>query len=266
MAPLAARSWAAAAILLFIFAQGISIIGQKKILPPFEAPPLEEFAVMDVSAALAGMRRFGADLAFIQFLHFIAQPMEDVELKRSGMGPAATQEHRHDHVHDHTQNHDRHGSPENASADEFSMSETNLAKIADFSLRSVNLDPYFHYSYLFGSGLLAFYLNRYEDALKIIQRGIERDPAYWRFRLYAGAIGYKSQNQTDKVIPLLEEALSDPNCPTMIANILGNLYEMTGAYAKAAAVYRHILATSRDGYDLQKAAQKLEVLTERHGV
>lgn len=251
MAPLAARGWTAAAISLFIFAQGIAIVGQRKTLPPFEAPPLEEFAVADASAALAGMRRFGADLAFIQFLHFIAQPMEDVELKRSGMAPEAPHEQPHDHAHDH---------------ESIATNEEMLAKIPDFSLRSVNLDPYFQYSYLFGSGFLAFYLNRYDDALKIIRLGIERDPTYWRFRLYAGAIGYRAQNQTDKVIPLLEEALLDPNCPTMVANILGNLYEMTGAYVKAATVYRHILSTSRDEYELLKARQKLDVLRERHGV
>ncbi len=237
-----ARTWFAASVILFGLAQTLPLIGQKKILPHFEKPPIADYAVLDAFATLSGARRFGADLAFIQFLHFIARPMEDVEMERKGLG--------HGHLHDH-------GQP---------LRESDIDEIKDFNLRSVYLDPYFHYSYLFGAGLLAFYLNRFSDALEIIQLGIERDPTYWRFRLYAGAIGYTSQNQTDKVIPLLEEAVQYPDCPVMVANILGNLYEMKGDSARAADVYRHILNTSRDSYDLFKARTKLEALQQKFGI
>ncbi len=245
-----ALRWTFAAIFFFVLANGLSLSERKKILPAFGTPPVEEFLVADVSAALVGARRFGADLAFIQFLHYIAQPLADIELQRAGMETG----HSHNDGHDHGQGR---AAP---------MSEADIARIADYGLRSVYLDPFFHYSYLFSSGFLAFYLNRYEDALKIIELGIRRDPTYWRFRLYAGAIGYKSRNQTEAAIPLLEEAIRYPDCPTMVANILGNLHEMTGNYARAAEIYGHILATAKDDADLRKARQKLEFLQKKHGV
>ncbi len=209
--------------------------------PPFGRPVLEDRAFLDMSFVLAGFRRFGGDMAFLQMLQYYGTWHDD---------ETAAGEH----------------APEGA-AD--LHPEKRLALYGDFldhGLRIVSLDPYFHFAYLFGSGALAFNLNRPDEALALLERGIRRDPSHWPFRLYAGAIAYRKAAEPDKVIALLEEAVRDPDCPTLLLNILANLHKKNGNPRRAAEVLLHILETSRDDGYRVLARQKLEVLRRDFGV
>lgn len=228
--------WLVAALALLAGAHLLAQLGAQTLLPPLQRPPVERYASLDAANLIAGTRRFGADLAFIQLLHLVSGPLEDAEMKES---------HPDEHGHDHA------------------AASPGIGEIVSYGLRPVNLDPYFHYAYLFGSGMLAFYLNEYPAALDILKRGIDADPTYWRFRLYAGAIGYRSANEMDKAIPLLEEAVKYPDCPTMIMNILGNLYEKKGDFKSAAQLYDRILSVSKDDFERFRARNKLEAIAQR---
>ena len=233
--------WLGISVLFLTVSNLLSSWFQPRSLPPFEKPPLESFAVQDLSNVLLGSRRTGADLAFIQFLQYVSSDPEG-ELKRDEHGLG--QIHRHGH----------------------SKEKSEASLIKEYTLRMVYLDPYFHYAYLVGSGMLAYYLNSYDDAIEILKLGMERDPTYWRFRLYAGAITYKWSAQPEKVIQLLEEAIHSPDCPTMLQNILANIHTKQGSYKRAIEIYEYIIATSRDHYYIEKSEKKMAELKKQFGL
>jgi tetratricopeptide (TPR) repeat protein len=233
--------WLAAAAALFWAAGRLASVPYAA-LPRFERPAMEETAVTDMSLALAGARRFGADLAFIQMLQYYAEPTE-------GAPPAAGGAEVH--VHDAREGH--------SDVDPTARLAV-FPRLREHILRAAALDPYFHYAYLFGAGALAFNLNRSDEALDLLRRGSAADPRFWRYRLYAGAIAYRNSAEPEKVVALLEEAMRYPDCPTMLMNILANLHKKRGDYRRAAEIYEQIVAASRDDGYVQLAVLKLEGL------
>ena len=214
-------------------------------LPPFHRPVMEPYALTDMGFALLGLRRWGADAAFIQWLQYYAS-----DYKGEKAGPEA---HADGDGHIHM------GAESTADL----HPEVRLdfyPRFLDHGRRTVSLDPYFHYAYIFGAVALAFNLNRADEALALLNEGVRRDPTYWRFRLYAGAIAYRKSQEVEKVIALLEEALRYPDCPSMVQNILANIYKRRGNFRRAAEIYRHILMTSRDGEAVSMARRELEEL------
>jgi hypothetical protein len=195
------------------------------LLPPFERPPVAAFAVQDTAAALSGLRRFGGDLAFIQLLQYFAEP-----------DPASE------------------GKPK---------SEW-LMQFLPQSLRFARLSPYFHGGFLYSAGCLGFVLDRPQEALFLLQQGAAVDPTFWRYRIYAAAIVYqRDQSQAEKIIPLLEEALKYPDCPSMLAHILANLHKKRGNFRRAAEIYVHLIDTSRDGDAVHRAQVELDALRKK---
>jgi len=90
------------------------------------------------------------------------------------------------------------------------------------------------------------------------------DPKYWRYRQYAAAISYKDANQTEKVIQLLEEAIKDPEVPTMIKNILSNFHYERGNILRTVELLEDIVANSRDQFYVNKARIKLSEIELRY--
>lgn len=227
---------------LFAAAAGMSGALFRSPWPPFEKPVLEDYAMTDVGFVLNGLRRFGADLAFIQMLQYYASE---------------------DEAHEH-----RPGER----AKHFDMGREGQADLhpevrlpffpalREHILRIGALDPYFHYAYLFGAGALAFNLNRADEALDVLRAGAQADPTFWRYRLTAGAIAYRRSAETEKVVALLEEAVLDPDCPTLLQNILANIHLKQGNVRRAAEIYAHIVRTSRDEGYVQHARRKLQEL------
>ena len=122
----------------------------------------------------------------------------------------------------------------------------------------VRLDPYFHYAYLFGGGCLAFNHERYEEAIQLLQEGIRNDPKFWKFRLYIAAIVYTKTKEYDKAIPLLEEATRYRDCPEVVKVFLASIYKAKGEYAKAIAIWKNILATTRNEWSRSTAESRLK--------
>jgi tetratricopeptide (TPR) repeat protein len=250
-------AWLAAAAGFLALAQSLPFAPHP--LGPFGRPVLEKYAFTDVASVLFGVRRFGADLAFIQMLQYYARPEE------------AAAEAGHDHG----------GHPPGAHGEKEYHLDLGVEATADLHpemrlgefprlqhhiFRIVSLDPYFHYAYLFGAGALAFNLNRIDEALEILERGVRADPRFWRFRLYAGAIAYRRSAEPQKAIGLLEQAIQFPDCPSMLKNILANLHRQQGNYIRAAEVYLDIIRTSRDQGYVNLAHQRLRQLQEEHGL
>lgn len=227
---------------LFAAAAGMSGALWRPLRPPFQRPVLEDYAMTDAGFTLLGMRRLGADLAFIQMLQYYAREDEGEEHR-----PGERAKHFH-----------MGGEGEADLHPDVRL--TFFPALREHILRVGALDPYFHYAFLFGAGALAFNLNRPDEALDVLRAGARADPAFWRYRLYAGAIAYRRSAEPEKAVALLEEAALDPDCPTLLLNILANIHLKQGNVRRAAEIYAHIARTSRDEGYVQLARRKLQEL------
>lgn len=208
-------------------------------LPPLGDFPLPSYAVQDVSMAMAGARRFGGDVAFIEFLQYVAGT-EGVEAR-----------HDHDHALE-----DDHG------AGRAHTHAAWLPRALPHALRMVSVTPYFHSAHLLAAGMLGFVLDRPGEAVDVLQRAAQADPTFWRYRLYAGAIAYRDDERPDKVIALLEQALAYPDCPSLLQNILANLHKKNQNYVRAAQIYTFTAETSKDAAAVDTARRHLAKMRE----
>lgn len=241
--PFAPTGGAIALFLVFLTAANL-LPKTTAVFPPFERPALEPYAVQDMTAVLTGARRFGADLAFIQMLVYYGT----VENSHPDHAGETEEEHRgHVHV-----------------PHEETAADITLAPLPDYpnlktlGLRVGILDPFFRYAFLFTGGALGFNLNRTQEALDVLRRGAEADPHYPRYALYAGALNYRYARGHDEVVPWLEEAIKDPDCPTMVKNILANIYRRQGNNRRAAEIFLDMMENSRDPEYVDLARRKLE--------
>lgn len=189
-------------------------------------PLASEGGFRDLAGPLFGLRRLTADIAWISVLQYYGAHEAEED--------------------------------ENPSADSVDNGYPALKKMV---LRVIRLDPSLHYAALYGAGALAFSLNRPDEGLDILREAIGRDPTYWRFRLYVGAILYKQQGRFDRMIPLLEDAIRYPDCPTMVKSILANIYQERGENAKALEVWIGVLEDRKtdDWYRHQAGIQIAEL-------
>ncbi len=228
-----------------VLLSGAWLVSQKPSpkFPVFERPSMDIFAAQDMAMVLNGARRLGADLAFIQLMQYYGSPENANPNHPRGWTRRSAPLHHEDrdehksHVHLHL------GSE--GSADASNRPSRSFPQFLDYTLRAGSLDPRFHFLFLFSSGALAFNLNRGDDAMAVLEQGVRGDPSFWRYRLYQGAIAFRKNQEMDKAIANLEEALLDPDCPSMIKNILGNIYIKQGNYQRAKEIYLDLL-NSRD--------------------
>jgi tetratricopeptide (TPR) repeat protein len=229
--------------------------------PPFERPVMELFASQDVGMVLNGARRLGADLAFIQLLQYYGSPENASPDHPRGRYRGNTRGHAHETEKEHEGHQHQHMSSmgSEASADETSRRSGAFPQLLEYTLRAGSLDPRFHFIYLFSSGALAFNLNRGEEAMEALSHGARADPNFWRYRLYMGAMAYRKNQEIDKAIASLEEASRDPDCPSMIKNILANIHVKQGNFQRAREIYSDLL-NSRDRSYTFFAEQQLREL------
>ncbi|HAX62413.1 MAG TPA: hypothetical protein DCX95_07680, partial [Elusimicrobia bacterium] len=126
--------------------------------------------------------------------------------------------------------------------------------------RCVRIDPYFKYVYAFGGASLAWNLTRYDEALELLNEGIEHNPQFYPFHLYAAAIIYMREGKAVDMMNKLEEAVKYPDCPFEVKLILGNIYTKYGRYEDAANIWVNIYYTAKLEDRKNGAKQKLEKL------
>ena len=125
-----------------------------------------------------------------------------------------------------------------------------------------NIDPNFTFVYTYGSAILAWNLNRVEEATKLIQKGITYNPFFWQLRLYMGAIIFKQKGDTLGYIKLLEDALKYEDHPAMLERILGNIYELNKSPDYAAEYWAGIYTKSKHKDSRAHAYDRLLVLLQ----
>jgi hypothetical protein len=238
-------------------------------LAPVNGYAVPEYAMLDVGTMIGGVRRFGADLAWIQLLQYYGSPEKaldkDTEFKLSwdmtkylfGVPlekEICYKEGCHDHAHYHPQ-----------------IEGGTYAALSSYCSRVTDLDPYFSYAYQYGAGALAWNLNRPAEAVALLQQGISamerscpnitRDPGqpFWQLHLYMSAIIYRQAGETEKMLGLLETAAAQPGAPNMIKSILANIYRKDGKYMPALKLWLEIYDSNDPTYHRRAEEQILEL-------
>lgn len=191
-----------------------------------------EGAIETAALFSLGMRRMAADLALIRMIIYYGTPDGKSEYIYHG------------HAHDHD-----------------GRSEVeSYPRLAALSMRLLDLDPLFSYGALFGAGALAFNLDRPDDALKVLQYALARDPKNIQYQAYIAAIGFHEKGDPESVIRILEPFIEDPECPTMIKSMMAFLYRRNGRIKDAIRLYLDIYENSRAENYRRSALKNLKEL------
>lgn len=203
--------------------------------PPNPFPPLAVSLssrvanLKDFGALSLGLRRLGADIAWIQTLQYYG-----------------TQE-------------------EGQSEFEF---ENGIGKYPDFlalSQRVALIDPYFTYIYYFGSAALAWNMNRAQEAEELLRLGIQNNPHEWRLQQYLGALAFQKNHDPKKLADFLEGYIGDPECPNILRSILANLYKKQARYRDSMRVW-FVILDSKDPAYKDRAENQIQELAPLAGL
>lgn len=194
-----------------------------------------EGAIETAALFSLGMRRMAADLALIRIIIYYGTPEDRPDYR----------------------DHDAHGDTHDRGRRGGGGSYPRLAAL---SMRLLDLDPLFSYGALFGAGALAFNLDRPDDALKVLQYALARDPKNIQYQAYIAAIGFHEKGDPESVIRILEPFIEDPECPTMIKSMMAFLYRRNGRIKDAIRLYLDIYENSRAENYRRSALKNLKEL------
>ncbi|MFH1367648.1 MAG: hypothetical protein ABII64_00840 [Elusimicrobiota bacterium] len=266
--------WAAAGFLLCMASSAIVSRGFVYPLAATKLSPMKDFVIMDLTGTLTGMRRFAADIAWIQFLQYYGSPEKplekDVAYKLSidtvkfliGMKAGHTHGGHEEHGEGHHHHHIEGGT--------YSALLTHCYRVTE-------LDPFFYHAYLFGAGALAWNHERTQEALELLQNGIDNmekyrmnltkdvHQPYWQMNLYAAAIVYRKSGNFDKMVSSLEVAVKQPECPNLMKAVLANIYQKDGKLRKAFGIWIDIYQSGDNTY-VKRAEEKITELKTKLGI
>ena len=184
-------------------------------------------ALQDLGFLALGMRRQAADVHFIRLLEYYGTPEDSVEAETLEQGGG------------------------------------HYPELYARGLRLLELDPYFRYGVSYAAGALAYNLGRPNEAVGLLKRALESDPQGWQYHLYLAAIAYKKEQEFGKLVEVLEPALRDPDCPTLLKSIVAGIYAKMGQKDKALTLYADIVEHSKDPDFRRVARERIEKLTKR---
>jgi len=178
-------------------------------------------SLQDVGGFLFGMHRLAADVAWIQTLQYYGTFEEgtEEEVQENGGG--------------------------------------RYPLLYAYCERVALLDPHFTYVYYFGGAALAWNLNRYDEAEKLLKLGIKNNPSEWRLTQYLAALAYQKNHDVSQLIVFLSSFINEPDCPNLLRSLLANLYKKEHRYAEAIAVWR-IFAENGNQSDVHRARVEID--------
>ncbi len=118
---------------------------------------------------------------------------------------------------------------------------------------------------MYTAGALAWNIERNDEALKLLYEGINRNPKYWKFRLYIAGIVYKQAGKYKEMVKVLEEAITYSDCPNIVKSILASIYEYEDRYVDALKLWINIYDTNDPIYEI-KAKDKIDKLSKKIGI
>jgi len=237
-------------------------------LPSSLRAPLPEYAVVDLAGTLSGFRRLTADIAWVQLLQYYGSPEKpaDKDNEYELSVDMAKMYFAHSLIKDKEALHEdiEHRYQVNYEGGVYRQLLQHCSRI-------INLDPFFSYVYLYGAGSLAWNLNRPDEAIQLLQNGIsgmERYKAditkdvqqpFWQYHLYISAIIYRKMGETAKMTSMLEMAVTQPECPSMVKAVLANIYQKENKAVPALKLWIEIYDSHDPTYH-ERSKQKIAEL------
>jgi tetratricopeptide (TPR) repeat protein len=139
-------------------------------------------------------------------------------------------------------------------------SADHFAKLYDYCRLASDLNPQFLPVYTYGASVLAYQVNRMDEAVKLLHKGILANPADNSLKLMLAAMTYHNNGNYEREIPFLEMQIAQGNAPTMMVNILANVYQKAGRVDDAINLWLRILKTTNSDVQKYQATLGLEKL------
>lgn len=176
-----------------------------------------------------GHRRIAADIAFIQLLQYYGEvPDEELPDKLKG-----------------------------ESRKRFGLEVFEHRDLFHYALRCIRLDRNFDFAVTFSAAALAWVQKREEEAIKILSDALNFRPDFYQANLYLSAITITKKKGAKESIFHLEEAITFPDCPDMVKNLLAAIYEDIGDYRNAVRIWS-LLIDSRNALYRERSQKKIE--------
>jgi len=134
------------------------------------------------------------------------------------------------------------------------------AQIYDFCSLASDLNPRLTGIYTFGAAVLAFHVNRPEEAFRLLAKGIQANPEELGLKNLYAAVLFRHSENYERAVPFLEAQIRMGEAPTMLVNILANTYAKVGRTQDAIRVWRTILTTAKTDEQRIIAAKELQDL------
>lgn len=139
----------------------------------------------------------------------------------------------------------------------FENRKTGYSEVYSYIDSITDADPHFTFAYIYGSAILGFNVKRYDEAIRIIQKGLKFNPRIWRLRLYLGALTFSELGDKAKYVKYLEEAMKFDDHPQMIETLLGNIYAQYKEPDEVALYWSRIYKNSKHADSRKWAKEKL---------
>jgi hypothetical protein len=124
----------------------------------------------------------------------------------------------------------------------------------------IDIDPYFKSAVMYSVTSLAFNLQKHESAIALLKIAMMYSKKEWMYPKLLAAIGYSKAKDPQKVAQILTMLVWEPDCPTMVKQLVAFLNKKTKNYKTAYAIYLNILNTSKDPFYLENARKEVEKL------
>jgi|GEM_PF-776855 len=278
------RFFALAAVCAAVFcAAQFAALRQKAVYPgagQFFVEP--DSAVEDAGLLSLGLRRMGADIAFIRLMQYYGTPEIESNDSSVPLPPVAHEAHAdEDHDHDeaahaghHHHHHDDYNGPITPQymrfraysmygLNKYSEPKYDGGSYPEFLERAkhvISLDPYFSFAALYSAGALAFNLGRSAEAVEVLRLAKQYNPSEWKYDSYLAAIGYSKAQDPAKIAEILDRVVRDPECPVLVKQQVAFLNKRLKNYRRAYEIYADIAAASKDGNYVSNAKKQLAAL------
>ena len=168
--------------------------------------------LQDVGSVVMGLRRLGADLAWIQTLQYYGtpEPGQSEFESENGMG--------------------------------------SYTELFDRCKRVSQIDPYFVEVYDYCGAALTWNLNRLAEGEELLKEGIANNPSDWRLAQYLAAMAYQKNHDVKNLLTYLETIAKDPQSPFLMKAILANIYKKQHLFDKALRLWVVIYETGTPDY------------------
>lgn len=198
--------------------------------------PLEKFFILDSVGIIFGIRKLVSDIAWIQLLQYYG-----------GKPPEGEEETYLEHI--------------------TKIQPNKYLDFLKFVRRVTILDPLYSFAYFYGVGVLAWNLERPDEALEYLKEGLKNlefqknnpDSDFWQLVKYQQAIYYKIGGKYKEMIDELKQIVQSSKAPNMVKAILANLYKKYGFYEEALLIWQELL-NSKDPEYVERAEIQIRQL------